>query len=175
MSVQSLCIMWALRVRIGTYAQFTVADAFDVKRLPQQMSFEQGAAVSVAFRTAYKALVVRGRIEAGQTVLVHGGSGGVGLAAVQLAKVLGASRIAATAGTQRGRRLLREHGADVVFDHRDRFVERPSAVRWAPYLFLLWTFLTLLCHGIHRLFVILQAPHTWLLCASIPQPTEGLI
>lgn len=109
-------------MRIGTYAQFAIADAADVKPLPRQMSFEQGAAVSVAFRTAYKALVIRGRLRAGQMVLVHGASGGVGIAAVQLAKLLGASKVAATAGTERGRALLLEQGADAVFDHRDRLV-----------------------------------------------------
>ncbi len=102
--------VWVAKSATGTYAQFAVARAGDVAPLPAALSFEQGAAISVAFRTAYKALVLRGGLRAGQSVLVHGASGGVGMAAVQLARLYGASVVFGTAGTRKGRDVLEEMG-----------------------------------------------------------------
>ncbi|MGH8020306.1 MAG: NADPH:quinone reductase, partial [Opitutaceae bacterium] len=100
----------------GTYAELALCDAARVHALPERVSFAQGAAVGVPYGTAYRGLVQRGGFVAGETVLVHGASGGVGIAAVQIARALGA-RVIGTAGTERGRQLVAEQGAHEVFDH----------------------------------------------------------
>ena len=87
-----------------------------VHPLPANASFAQGAAMNVPYATAYHALFNRGHGEAGETVLVHGASGGVGIGAVQLARARGLTVIG-TAGTERGRRLVLEQGAHHVLDH----------------------------------------------------------
>ncbi len=100
----------------GTYAQQCLCNAAQVHPLPENISFSQGAALGIPYGTAYRGLFQRGRAEAGQTVLIHGASGGVGLAAVQLAKAAGLN-IIATAGTDDGRQLVLWQGADRVLDH----------------------------------------------------------
>ena len=85
-------------------------------RSPPQVSFAQGAAMNVPYATAYHALFHRGHGGAGETVLVHGASGGVGIGAVQLARARGLTVIG-TAGTDRGRRLVLEQGAHHALDH----------------------------------------------------------
>lgn len=86
-------------------------------RLPSGMDLAAAATVPVAFLTAYYAMVELGRIRAGETILIHGAAGGVGLAALQIAKLKGATVIA-TAGTVEKRRFLAMLGADYVFDSR---------------------------------------------------------
>ncbi|XWN33377.1 MAG: SDR family NAD(P)-dependent oxidoreductase [Devosia sp.] len=88
-----------------------------VVRRPDALGPEAAATIPVAFLTAFYALVELGRIEEGETVLIHGGAGGVGLAALQIAKWRGA-RVFATAGTTEKRALLTRLGADEVFDSR---------------------------------------------------------
>src|SRR5581483_3972319 len=100
----------------GTYAELALCDVADVHRLPEKISFEQGAGIGVPFGTAHRALFGRGHARAGETLLVHGASGGVGTAAVQLAHAAGL-HVFGTASTDRGRELVRENGADEVFDH----------------------------------------------------------
>lgn len=100
----------------GAYAELALCDAAQVHPLPAGISFAQGAAMNVPYGTAYHALVNRARAEAGETVLVHGASGGVGIAAVQLARARGLTVIG-TAGTERGRRLVLEQGAHHALDH----------------------------------------------------------
>src|SRR4030095_5951555 len=73
----------------GTYAEKSLCRATRVHRLPAPASFAQGAAINVPYGTAYQALFHRGRGLAGESVLVHGASGGVGIAAVQLARAAG--------------------------------------------------------------------------------------
>jgi NADPH2:quinone reductase len=87
-----------------------------VYRLPERASFAQGAALGVPYATAYRALFRRARLEPGETVLVHGASGGVGTAAVQLARAAGATVIG-TAGSPDGLRLVADQGAHHVLDH----------------------------------------------------------
>ena len=101
----------------GTYAEMCTCAAINVYRLPDKISFEQGAALGVPYGTAHRALFERGQARSGETLLVHGASGGVGIAAVQLAKAAGL-RVFGTGGTDKGRTLVRENGADEVFDHR---------------------------------------------------------
>ena len=101
----------------GTYAERALCTTAQVHRLPARLTFSQGAAVNVAYATAYRAIVDRARSQPGETMLVHGGSGGVGIAAIQIGRALG-MRVLATAGTARGRELVVEQGAHDVFDHR---------------------------------------------------------
>lgn len=100
----------------GTYAERAVCAATDVHPLPERVSFAQGAALGVPYASAYRALVQRARAAAGETVLVHGASGGVGTAAVQLARALGL-RVAGSAGSEAGRALVAAQGAHLVLDH----------------------------------------------------------
>ncbi len=100
----------------GSYAERTVCQAADVYPLPESVSFSQGACVGVPYGTAYRALFQRARVEPGEMVLVHGSSGGVGLAAVQLARA-GGMTVIGTAGSEVGRSLVIEHGANYVLDH----------------------------------------------------------
>ena len=102
----------------GTYAEKTLASESQVHPLPERIAFAQGAALGVPYATAYRALHHRGRARPGETVLVHGASGGVGTAAVQFARAHGLLVIG-TAGTDRGRALAREQGAHHVLDHRN--------------------------------------------------------
>lgn len=101
----------------GTYAQFALCEIAQVHALPANSSFADGAALGTAYATAYRALLQRGAARPGETVLVHGASGGVGTAAVQLARAHG-MHVLGTAGTEQGRELVREQGAHEVFDHR---------------------------------------------------------
>src|SRR5574342_1255921 len=100
----------------GAYAELCLCDQGQVHPLPANASFAQGAAMNVPYATAYHALFNRGRGDAGETVLVHGASGGVGIGAVQLARARGMTVIG-TAGTDRGRKLVLEQGAHHVLDH----------------------------------------------------------
>jgi NADPH:quinone reductase len=102
----------------GTYAELTVCRRDQVHRLPDDLSFAQGAALGVPYATAYRALFQRARAVAGETVLVHGASGGVGLAAVQFALAAGLDVIA-SAGSDAGLELVAEQGAVRTVDHRD--------------------------------------------------------
>jgi len=100
----------------GTYAQLALAEQSQVHPLPAAVSFEQGAAIGVPYATAYRALFQRAEARPAETLLVHGASGGVGIAAVQLARAAGL-RVIGTSGTDRGRELVRAQGAHYVLDH----------------------------------------------------------
>jgi NADPH2:quinone reductase len=100
----------------GSYAEKALCEISDVHALPKNVSFAQGAAVGVPSATAYRALFFRGEARPGETVLIHGATGGVGTAAVQLARASGL-RVLGTGGTEAGRKLVREQGAVDVFDH----------------------------------------------------------
>jgi NADPH2:quinone reductase len=100
----------------GTYAEWTLCASPQVQPLPEHVSFEEGAAIGVPYRTAWRALFQRGAARPGETVLVHGGSGAVGVAALQMARAAGLVALA-TAGTEAGAALAREEGAGRVFDH----------------------------------------------------------
>jgi NADPH2:quinone reductase len=101
----------------GAYAQLALCSAEQVHPLPEAASFAQGAGLHIPYATAYRALFLRAHAQAGQTVLVHGASGAVGLATVQFAAAAGLTVIG-TGGTERGRQLVREQGATKVFDHK---------------------------------------------------------
>jgi len=100
----------------GAYAELSLCEQTQVHPLPANVTFAQGAAMNVPYATAFHALIHRAHGEAGETVLVHGASGGVGIGAVQIARARGMTVIG-TAGTERGRRLVAEQGAHHVLDH----------------------------------------------------------
>jgi NADPH:quinone reductase len=100
----------------GTYAELALCDESQVHALPSGVSFAQGAGVSTPYATAYRALFQRAKGVPGETVFVHGASGGVGTAAVQIARAAG-FKVIGTGGTEEGRKLAAEQGAHHVLDH----------------------------------------------------------
>jgi NADPH2:quinone reductase len=101
----------------GTYAELALCDERSVFPLPASASFAQGAAVNVPYATAFRALFDRAHARGGETVLIHGASGGVGIAAVQLARAAGLY-VVGTAGSDRGKKLVANEGAHKVLDHK---------------------------------------------------------
>ncbi|UPT74859.1 MAG: NADPH:quinone reductase [Elusimicrobiota bacterium] len=101
----------------GIYAQKVLVPASRAWRLPDALSFEQGAAIGVPYATAHRALFHCGEARRGETVLIHGASGGVGTAAVQLAKAAGLT-VVGTAGGPEGVAFLESLGVDRALDHR---------------------------------------------------------
>lgn len=102
----------------GTYAEFALCEESQLGRLPSNVSFEAGAGIWTPYATAYRALFQKARAKAGETVLIHGASGGVGIAAVQWAKNARLA-VVGTASSEDGRKLVGEQGADLVVDHSD--------------------------------------------------------
>lgn len=100
----------------GTYAELALCKTEQLHRLPANIPLAQGAAMGTPYATAYRGLFQRAHAKPGETVLVHGASGGVGTAGVQLARARGL-RVFGTAGSEEGRTLVREQGAHEVFDH----------------------------------------------------------
>jgi NADPH2:quinone reductase len=100
----------------GAYAEYAVALEEQVHPLPQKISFTQGSGVWVPYGTAYHALHHSADARAGETVLIHGASGGVGTAAAQMAHAMGLT-VFGTAGTAKGLELAKREGAHQVFDH----------------------------------------------------------
>lgn len=100
----------------GTYAEQALCTEAQVHPLPKSVSFAQGAAMGIPYGTAYRALFHKAEIRPGETLLIHGATGGVGTAAVQLARACGATVIA-TGGTDEGRKLVQKEGAHHVLDH----------------------------------------------------------
>jgi NADPH2:quinone reductase len=98
---------------VGGFAQVTVAPAFLTFPLPDALDFAQGAGLVLNYHTAYFALALRGRLREGETLLVHGAAGGVGTAALQVAKGLGARTLAVVSSDEKAR-VAREAGADEV-------------------------------------------------------------
>lgn len=117
---ESMCV----RFRIlgehtdGGFAEFAAAQADHVYRIPDAMSFQEAAAIPISYMTAWRALVTRAALRPGEDVLVIGASGGTALAAVQIARLMGARVFAVTKGAEKVQRL-RELGADVVYDREE--------------------------------------------------------
>ena len=111
----------------GGYASVALAPADAVYRMPDSMSFEHGAAFCVVYQTSYFGLVYRAQLQPGETLLVHAAAGGVGLAAVQIGRALGA-RVLATAGSATKLDIARQHGAEEAYDYSNPdWVERVKA------------------------------------------------
>ena len=104
--------------RTGTYSDHALLAATSVGHLPHGVSYAQGAALGVPYATAFYALFGRVHARAGETLLVHGASGGVGIAAVQMGRAHGL-RVIGTAGTDRGMQAVKDAGAHVVINHRE--------------------------------------------------------
>jgi NADPH2:quinone reductase len=104
--------------RTGLYAEHAVCAPTQLHHLPDGVSFAQGAAIGVPYGTVCYALFKRANARPGETVLVHGASGGVGIAAVQICRAHGMTVIG-TAGTERGLQAVRDQGAQVVLNHRE--------------------------------------------------------
>ncbi len=117
-----------LGATLGNYAEMAVVDERFVARKPASLSFAEAAAAPLVLITAWEALYDRGRLEAGQRVLIHAGAGGVGHVAIQLAKLQGAD-VCTTVGSQEKARLVRQLGADnpILYKQTD-FVE--AALDW---------------------------------------------
>jgi NADPH:quinone reductase len=107
----------------GAYAEYALALEQQIHSLPAKTSFSQGAGIWVPYGTAYHALYHSAKAHACESVLVHGASGGVGIAAIQIARSMGLT-ILGTAGTPRGLELAKQEGAHQVFDHhKTKYVE----------------------------------------------------
>jgi len=104
--------------RTGSYADHALLSAGQVRRLPDGVSFAQGAAIGVPYGTVYYAAFNRAKVRPGEIALVHGASGGVGIASVQVLRAFGLTVIG-MAGTERGMEAVRDNGAHVVVNHRD--------------------------------------------------------
>ena len=105
----------------GSYAEYAVVPVNGLARKPVSMTFEEAAGVPIAAETAYRSLHETGRIQSGQTVLIHGAAGGVGSAAVQIARAAGA-RVIGTASANNAD-FLKSIGADQVIDYRSKKFE----------------------------------------------------
>ncbi|XP_063795145.1 quinone oxidoreductase-like [Pseudophryne corroboree] len=108
----------------GGYAEYTLASVDTVFPLPVKLNFKQGAAISVPYFTAYRALLTKARGRSGEVVLVHGASGGVGIAACQIARAYGLT-VFGTAGSAEGLNIVLQNGAHKVFNHREKdYIEK---------------------------------------------------
>jgi NADPH2:quinone reductase len=124
-------VWFSKRGREGSYAQYVVCERENVHPLPGRLGFAQGAAIHIAYSTAWRAIFQVAGARPGESVLIHGASGGVGLAAVQCARA-GGLRVAGTAGTDAGRRVAASNGAEAVFDHREQGYEAKVAAWSTP-------------------------------------------
>ena len=100
----------------GAYAEYALTLESQVHALPNKITYAQGAGIWVPYGTSYHALYQLAKARAGETLLVHGASGGVGIASVQLGRALGL-KVLGTAGTAKGLDLVEREGAHLVFDH----------------------------------------------------------
>jgi len=108
--------VYTARTLTGAYAEYALTDEAQVNLLPEKISFTQGAGLWVPYGTAYHALHHQAEARAGETLLIHGASGGVGTAALQFARAMGMTVIG-TAGSQRGLDLVKKEGAHYTVDH----------------------------------------------------------
>ncbi|XP_077966792.1 quinone oxidoreductase-like [Styela clava] len=108
----------SFRTSSGAYGEYTSICSKYLIKLPEDYDFVKGAAVGTPYLTAYRALIQKANFKPGQTILIHGASGGVGMAATQLAISKGMNVIG-TAGTEEGMKMVRENGVKYVFNHRE--------------------------------------------------------
>jgi NADPH:quinone reductase len=148
------------QMRFGAYAEEVIANINDLKTFPKNFSFEEAAGFSIAAQTAYVSLVERAEVAKGQTVLVLGATGGVGLAAIQLAKTMGASVIAVCSSKIKQNRAIKtganyaigyqdmvnkikeitkNDGVDIVFDPvgGENFLKSLKVIKWGGKLLLI--------------------------------------
>lgn len=106
------------QVPVGGFAEYAIAEEASTHPLQDSMSDDEGAAFPLVYQTSYFGLAYRGALKKGETVLVHSAAGGVGLAAVQIARALGAGKIIGTVGSDDKLAVVRENGADVVVNYQ---------------------------------------------------------
>jgi NADPH2:quinone reductase len=123
----------------GGFAEYANAAVSAVQPIPDVMTDEEAAAFPLVYQTSYFGLALRGNLRQGETVLVHSAAGGVGLAAVQLARALGAGKIIGTVGSEEKMAIVREQGADVVVNYRTQdfvdVVKRETGGRGADLIY----------------------------------------
>ncbi len=103
---------------LGAFAEFALAPAHSVRPVPQGLDDDQAAAFPLVYQTSYFGLIYRGQLQKGESVLVHSAAGGVGLAAVQIARAYGAGKIIGTVGSDEKRDAVLAAGADVVLNYQ---------------------------------------------------------
>jgi NADPH2:quinone reductase len=108
--------VYTAKTLTGAYAEYALTLESQVHPLPSKITYAQGAGIWVPYGTAFHALRQVSRARAGETLLVHGASGGVGIAAVQIGRALGMT-VVGTAGTEKGLALVKREGAHHAFDH----------------------------------------------------------
>jgi NADPH:quinone reductase len=118
------------RMRLGAFGTLANSKEIDCDPVPAAMSLEEAAVFRGAYHTAYHALIQRGRLLAGEWVLIHGAAGGIGIAAIQVAKLFGA-KVIATASTEEKRAICLEEGADYAIDYREGFRDRVKEITGA--------------------------------------------
>ncbi|PAE34989.1 quinone oxidoreductase family protein [Bacillus sp. 7884-1] len=106
-------------IESGGYSEFALADERSLIPIPEQLDFQNAAALPLQGLSAYHVLKTMGRLEKGETVLVHAAAGGVGTLSVQLAKLFGAGKIIATASSPEKLELARKMGADVLINYSE--------------------------------------------------------
>ena len=112
------------QLNMGGFAEYVAAPVTKIQRIPERMTDDEAASVPLVYQTSYFALVVRGALRKGETVLVHSAAGGVGLSAVQIARALGAGKIIGTAGSDHKLDIIRQNGADIALNYQtEDFVE----------------------------------------------------
>jgi NADPH2:quinone reductase len=108
----------------GGFAEYAVAPTSAIRSLPAGMSSDEAAAFPLVYQTSYFGLAYRALLQPGESVLIHSAAGGVGLAALQIARALGAAKIIGTAGSDSKLELLKQQGADVALNYeKEDFVE----------------------------------------------------
>jgi NADPH2:quinone reductase len=115
------------RHSLGAFAELGNAKAVLCDKVPAGLTMAQAGVFRGAYTTAYHALLQRGRMKAGEWVLVHGAAGGIGIAAIQMAKAFGA-KVIATAGSAEKRQACLEEGADHAIDYRSGFLDQVKAL-----------------------------------------------
>ena len=118
------------RMRLGAFGTFANSKEIDCDPVPAAMSLEAAAVFRGAYHTAYHALIQRGRLQEGEWVLIHGAAGGIGIPAIQIAKLYGA-KVIATASTDEKRQVCLEEGADYAIDYREGFRDRVKEITGA--------------------------------------------
>lgn len=113
--------------RIGAFSEYIVLPAAGLRKKPAALSFAEASAYGAAYLTAYVSLAIRGALQPGETLLVHGASGGVGMAAVEVGKLLGATVIATSASDEK-LKVVKARGADHVINVTRGFREEVKAL-----------------------------------------------
>lgn len=111
--------------KTGSYAEYCVADQHLVYAIPDSVNFEQAAASPTVVFTSYNLLANVARLASGESVLIHGASGGIGTTAIQIAKILGAGRVIGTVSKREKAEIALDSGADeVIINEEEDFIEK---------------------------------------------------